>query len=176
MTYTINSEHESVSALLYSKAITANERGAALIVVLVMLLLLTILGSTLLTTSTTDLKIAGNYRNNQKAFYINDYAFEFLKSDYGPTSVYYLLPQPDSPPVTITKELPPDPVTGEVNEVKYEVTNVGCLAGAPAGSGNDSDTSNAYNIYAVEITASGPNNATVSSLAGNLFQRGKPCD
>lgn len=47
----------------------ANEQGAALIIVLVMLLLLTILGTSMLATSTTELKIAGNYRNTEEAFY-----------------------------------------------------------------------------------------------------------
>lgn len=153
----------------------ANERGAALIIVLIMLLLLTILGSTLLTTSTTDLQIAGNYRNNQKAFYINDYAYEFLKSEESTASVYDLLPQP-SMSITVTRNLPADPVTGVVDPVNYTVTNVGCLSGAPAGSGSDSDSGNAYNIYAIDITAVGPNNAAVSTLVGNLYQRGKPCD
>lgn len=53
-----------------------NERGVALILVLVMLLLLTILGTSMLATSTTDLKIAGNYRNNEEAFYTAEAALE----------------------------------------------------------------------------------------------------
>jgi Tfp pilus assembly protein PilX len=46
-----------------------NERGVALILALVMLSLLTILGAWALDTSSTDLKIAGNYRGAQYAFY-----------------------------------------------------------------------------------------------------------
>jgi hypothetical protein len=49
-----------------------NERGMALILVLVMLALLGILGSMALDTSTTDLKISGNFRSNQYAFYAAD--------------------------------------------------------------------------------------------------------
>lgn len=152
----------------------SNQRGAALIIVLMMLMLLTILGSTLLTSSTTDLQIAGNYRNNQEAFYINDRAYEFLKSEESTADVYEQLPQPDMS--IANKRLPPDPVTGEVPPVSYTITNVGCLGGAPPGSGSDSDTGNAYNIYAIDISAEGPNNAAVTTLAGNLYQRGKPCD
>lgn len=160
---------------MLSRSPCANQRGAALIIVLFMLLLLTILGSTLLTSSTTDLQIAGNYRNNQRAFYINDYAYEFLKSEESTASVYDLLPQPNMS-TTLTRNMPPDPVTGTTDPVNYTVTNVGCLAGAPAGSGGDSDSGNAYNIYSIDISAIGPNNAAVSTLVGNLYQRGKPCD
>ncbi len=49
-----------------------NERGMALILTLVMLALLSILGVWALDTSTTDLKIAGNFRTTQNAFYAAD--------------------------------------------------------------------------------------------------------
>ncbi len=150
----------------------ANERGAALIIVLVMLLLLTVLGATLLSTSTTDLQIAGNYRNNQRAFYVNDYAFELLKTSDSEVNVYLrsdLAQKGDTR--TFTTNLP---TTGEA--VTYTVSNVGCLGGAPAGSGSDADSSNYYNIYEIEITGNGPNNAKTTSLAGNLYQRSRPCE
>ena len=152
-----------------------NERGAALIIVLIMLLLLTILGASLLSTSTTDLQIAGNYKSNQKAFYINDYGFEWLKSGSSMTSVYDQLSQANSSSTVVTT-LPADPVTGAVYTVTSVVTNVGCINGAPAGSGNDSDSGNSYNVYNIDIIGVGPNNATVETRAGNLYQRGKPCD
>jgi hypothetical protein len=69
-----------------------NERGAALIIVLVMLLLLSILGVSMLATSTSELKIAGNYRNNEEAFYTAEAALE-LASVY---SVIYTTIAPDS--------------------------------------------------------------------------------
>lgn len=170
----VRSIRSTSSTVLLLRATCSNERGAALIIVLMMLMLLTILGSTLLTSSTTDLQIAGNYRNNQEAFYINDRAYEFLKSEESTADVYDQLPQPD---MSITnKRLPPDPVTGEVPPVSYTITNLGCQGGAPPGSGSDSDTGNAYNIYAIDISAEGPNNAAVTTLASNLYQRGKPCD
>ncbi len=49
-----------------------NERGMALILALVMLTLLGILGVWALDTSTTDLKISGNFRTTQNAFYAAD--------------------------------------------------------------------------------------------------------
>ncbi|MRR53544.1 MAG: hypothetical protein EG822_03395 [Deltaproteobacteria bacterium] len=54
-----------------------SERGVALVIVLMMLLLLTILGVTMLASSTSELKIAGNYRNNEEAFYAADAALEY---------------------------------------------------------------------------------------------------
>jgi Tfp pilus assembly protein PilX len=58
----------------------ANERGAALIIVLIMLVLLAILGASMLATSTSDLKIAGNYRNSEEAFYTADSAMEIAQT------------------------------------------------------------------------------------------------
>lgn len=54
-----------------------NERGIALVLVLVMMLLLSILGITMLASSTSELKIAGNYRNNEEAFYAAEAAMDF---------------------------------------------------------------------------------------------------
>lgn len=54
-----------------------NEDGVALITVLIVLLLLAILGATVLTSSTSELKIVGNYRNMQNAFFTTDAAVEF---------------------------------------------------------------------------------------------------
>ncbi len=149
-----------------------NERGAALIVVLVMTLLMTILGVSLLSTATTDIQIAGNYRNNQRAFYINDYAFELLKTNSLETTVYMNsgLVQPGNT-MTFTANMPS---TGDT--ATYKVTNLGCIGGAPAGSGGDADAGNFYNIYEIEITGNAPNNATASSIVGNMYQRLRPCE
>jgi len=150
------------------------ERGAALIIVLVMMLILSILGTTLLTSSTTDLQIAGNYRNSQKAFYINDYVFELLKTNVLETSVYMNsgLVQPGN---TMTFTANNMPSTGDT--ATYKVTNLGCVGGAPAGSGGDADAGNFYNVYEIEITSRPTNNnATVTTVAGNMYQRSRPCD
>ena len=47
----------------------SNERGSAIIIVLLSLLLLTILGATLLTSSTSELQVAGNQRSMYEAFF-----------------------------------------------------------------------------------------------------------
>jgi len=53
-----------------------NERGVILIIVLVMLLLLSILGLTVLTNTTSELRVAGNFRNFQEAFFNADGSLE----------------------------------------------------------------------------------------------------
>jgi len=58
-----------------------NERGMALILVLIVLLLLSILGMTVLSSSTSDLRIAGNYRKLDTAFYTAESAMEFAMAD-----------------------------------------------------------------------------------------------
>lgn len=66
-----------------------NEQGAALIIVLLMLLLLIILGTTLFNSSVTEIKVAGNYRNNLETFFAADAAVEFAMTYSGIyTSIY----------------------------------------------------------------------------------------
>ena len=54
------------------RTLIKNERGVALILALTMLLILTLLGVFSLNNTTTDLHIAGNYRNQQIALYNAD--------------------------------------------------------------------------------------------------------
>jgi hypothetical protein len=68
-----NDSVESVSTFNWGD----NDRGIALIIVLVMLLLLSILGATMLATSTSELRIAGNYRNSEESFYAAESALAF---------------------------------------------------------------------------------------------------
>ncbi len=58
-----------------------NDRGVALILVLIVLLLLSILGATVLTSTTSDLRITGNYRKLDNAFYTAESAMEFAEAD-----------------------------------------------------------------------------------------------
>ena len=60
--------------------VKGNERGIALIMVLVLLALLTLLGAWALDTSSTDLKIAGNYKNAEAAFSMADTAVAFASN------------------------------------------------------------------------------------------------
>jgi len=125
-----------------------NERGAALIVVLVMLLLLTILGTTLLTSSTTDLQIAGNFRNNEEAFYQADATIEFAQTN---GTIYTTI----IPGVQNTYS---SSLTIGSRTAKYRVEYVGS-GPPPAGSGND-ETFQA-NFYVIEATGISANNSRV---------------
>jgi Tfp pilus assembly protein PilV len=58
---------------------TGGERGIALILVMVMLLLLSLLGMTLLNSTTTDLQLTVNSRNEGNAFYAAESALEFAQ-------------------------------------------------------------------------------------------------
>lgn len=130
----------------------SDERGAALILVLIMMLLLTIIGATLLTSSITDLQIAGNYRNNEEAFYQADAAIEFAQTS---GTIYTTI----IPGVV-------DVYTGSLDlkngkpPVEYKVQYIGSGA-PPAGSGND-DTFQA-NFYVVEATGTSANNSKVET-------------
>jgi hypothetical protein len=70
------------------KVYAGNERGVALILALVMLSLLTILGAWALDTSSTDLKIAGNYRGAQYAFYAAEGGVGFTTNPNTLAAVY----------------------------------------------------------------------------------------
>jgi len=68
--------------------IAGNERGIALILALAMLALLTLLGAWALDVSSTDLKIAGNSRNTQNAFYAADAALGYSTNPTTLTTAY----------------------------------------------------------------------------------------
>jgi len=70
------------------KRSVGNERGMALILALVMLTLLGILGALALDTSTTDLKISGNFRSEQYAFYAGDGGVGYVSNPNTLVSVY----------------------------------------------------------------------------------------
>lgn len=55
----------------------ANERGVALLLALAMLAIMTVIGVFALDTSTTEVKISGNYRTSQEAFFAADRAAMF---------------------------------------------------------------------------------------------------
>ena len=93
------------------------ERGAALIVVLAMLLLLSILGATMLASTTSDLKIAGNYRNSLEAFYTADAAVSFAQTF---ADIYTsIVPGPNNattwPPVDPVTHLPQGKILSATN-------------------------------------------------------------
>jgi hypothetical protein len=68
--------------------IPENERGMALVLALVMLSLLTILGVWAIGTASSDLSIAGNFRNTQNAFYSADAALAYAVNPDTLTKAY----------------------------------------------------------------------------------------
>ena len=160
----------------------ADEKGIAIIVVMIMLLLLSILGITMLASTTSDLQIAGNYRNNQEAFYTGEAMMQFgetfgdiytqiipnvtnswpppgqgtvLDNNYWPQSSKPNTGQADYNHIQI-------PNTSDSADVKVELQGSGAL---PAGSGTQEDagsggTAFKATYYAVSVIAYGPNNAT----------------
>jgi len=148
-----------------------NERGMVLIVVLVMLLLFSILGATVLTNSTTELRITGNYRNQQQAFYAADGGLEQGQLS---NAIYSLIPNVgndwkgtitfnDANTVTITQNAVA--AAGAVNTAQVVAVNIGS-GPPPPGSGYD-ETYQA-NLYDLDVTGFGPNNTEIeisSSIA-----------
>jgi Tfp pilus assembly protein PilX len=162
-----------------------NERGVALVLVLMMLLLLSILGVTMLASSTSELKIAGNYRNNEEAFYVADAALDYGmsfsdiytsiipgSSTSWPESGQGMYLDENTLKVTTT------PNTGNANfnrliikrpngskleaDVKVDFIATGNV---PVGSGSQEDaglgqgTGFKANSFAVNVIAYGPNNS-----------------
>lgn len=172
-----------------------DESGMALIIVLMMLFLLSILGVTMLSSSTSELKIAGNYRNNEISFYSAEAALDVgmsLESIY--TSII-----PDSAteswPVSgsgvelsnsfaSTGTSSPNrdynriniPGTNSSADVKVEFITKSNLA---AGSGMQEDSGLGpgsgfrANNFAVNVIANGPNNsqAQVESQIQKVVQQ-----
>jgi hypothetical protein len=68
------------------------ERGAALIIAITLLAIMALLGITLLSVSSSELQLSGNYRNQQEAFYAADraveYAFEYITIGGGTVDLY----------------------------------------------------------------------------------------
>lgn len=67
-----------------------DESGVALVVALLIMVILTILGTAAIMTSTTDVKIAGNFKKSTNAFYAAEAGIEagmlYLESNFSPTT------------------------------------------------------------------------------------------
>ena len=147
-----------------------NERGIVLIIVLVMLVLLSILGATVLTNSTSELRVTGNYRNQQQAFFAADGGLEHGQIS---NAIYSIIPNAgavwkgtisytNTGVVTVTKDA--TAAAGAVNTAQVVVENIGS-GPAPKGSGFD-DTFQA-NLYDLDVTGFGPDNTEVE-ISSNI--------
>lgn len=148
-----------------------DERGMVLIVVLVMLLFLTILGATVLTTTTSELRVAGNYRNMQEAFSNADGSLElamvmqdefnsYITAGVDWTGFIYMNA---GMPVAVTV-LPGG--TTAIADVNSDYIGEGK---APRGSGYDESTVASY--YNVNIVGRGTNASDVAIDAGVVKYR-----
>jgi Tfp pilus assembly protein PilX len=157
-----------------------NEQGVALILVLIMLVLLSILGFTVLATSTSELKIVGNNKSMETAFFAADSAVDYA---YTNSNIYnFLIPGTNNtwpasnsgkvlnPDGTATATDSPDKnynqitIGGNKALVKVDYVETGAL---PAGMGTEVDAGIGSgggfkaNYYSVSVKGSGPNNAQV---------------
>lgn len=145
-----------------------NERGAALLIVLVMLLLLTILGATLFTSSTTEIKIAGNFRNSLDAFIAADEAVEYAMTEG--TIYTWLIPDSGSTSKTITDYTIP----GTSTKANIKVDLIAARNNPPpgygyqedAGVGSGAEPSFKANVFAISVDAHGPNESRADVEAG----------
>lgn len=156
-----------------------NEQGIALIVVLIVLLLLSILGATVLTTSTSELRIAGNYRNMQQAFFTADAAIEFAQTsgliytsiipgttDSWPSGTGKVLDATGQPTAASSAKSNYNEMTIGNNKafVRVDYTETGAV---PAGSGSEVDaglgsgTGFKANYFTVDVIGNGPNSSEV---------------
>ncbi|CAG0941324.1 PilX N-terminal domain-containing pilus assembly protein [Geobacter sp.] len=145
-----------------------NERGAALLIVLVMLLLLTILGATLFTSSTTEIKIAGNFRNTLETFFAADAAVEYAMTD----AAIYTSIIPDSS--TTSRTIEDYTIPGTTNKADIQVNLISARNNPPPGHGYQEDAgvgagaepSFRVNVFAISVEAEGPNEAKADIEAG----------
>lgn len=134
-----------------------NERGIILVIVLMMLLLLSILGAAVLTSSTSDLRIAGNSRNLEEAFFNADGSLEsalinstILSGADWTGFIYMALDANNNLVPTAATVLPAG--TTALAQVNSAFISEGK---APRGSGYDDSTVADY--YDVNIVGTGPN-------------------
>lgn len=171
-----------------------NERGIALITVLIVLMLLCILGATVLSSSTSELRISGNYRNLQEAFFAADAAVEFATT-YGDIYTSIIPGGTASWPApgggkkldergNVVGNLLADedknynviPIGRGTAKVKVDYIETGAV---PAGTGSEVDaglgsgTGFKANYYNVSVIATGPNNtqAEIDSYIARIIPK-----
>ena len=131
---------------------SGNNRGVILILSLWMLLLLSILGAFAISTSITEIGIAGNYRNAETAFNTADATVEYAETDAAIYSSIGIGSWPAGPGTTAVA------VGSNTGQARVEYMASGL---PPVGSGVDVSYFQA-NYYAVLATGTGPNSAESS--------------
>jgi type IV pilus assembly protein PilX len=151
-----------------------DERGIALILALVLLALITMLGVWALDTSSTDLKIAGNYKNAETAFSMADTAVAYASNPDNLTTACLMIPAcTNSTGSVISWSTPTISLSStDTATVKVKYLLKGPL---PAGSIYDADVdasgkpkfSGVY--FTVSASGNGPNNAK-AQIETNVVQ------
>ncbi len=156
--------------------IAKNEKGIALVVSLIMLVLLTILGTYALSTSSTELIIAGNYRNNECAFYLAEAGIGYGQEVYK-TKVLPGTDQSCWPYVAGTKCSDPDgkqflPVPLPATPGQRAEINITWVRTGDAPKDYDS-TDNETDYYVITSRGFCNNNATAEAESMVMFVRAK---
>jgi len=166
-----------------------NDRGTALIISILLLAIMTILGTTLMSTSTTEIQLSGNYRSKQESFYAADRTIEYaMQSASGGSTVVdlYLDQNNDVLPLQIHRTFiatgqtnsgleNPDsdsdgtrnaPNDTPISEDDSNSVNFIGLGSPPVGSGSDASVFAArnYAIHAVGISPLNTTNPSRTSL------------
>jgi hypothetical protein len=134
-----------------------NESGIALIVAMVMLLLLTMLGIFALNTSSTELRIAGNYKNTEEAFFAADAGVA-----YGQTSATIYGSLRLGPPVPVTSWAGTVAVGSDQADVGVVWVAGSTIVPAKIAAVTDPDAVKVINHFVGTVTGHGPNNAAVT--------------
>ena len=146
-----------------------NERGVALIIALAMIVILGLLGAFALSTSTTELHIAGNYRNEQFAYYNAD-----VVQAWGPNNTTVLsniVPYPINNPKNSYTTAPIPTVAGTTTvTVKFL-----CTGPPPPGMGADPAIFSALH-YLITIIGKGPNGQSEYIVESEMIQLGPKND
>ena len=132
--------------------IVNSQHGVALVLAIVMLVLMSILGVFALSTSTTEIGIAGNYRNSQEAFYTADAAIERAQTD---SAIYSTIVPGSVESWTNTSTWTIGNGTVSANNVSVQYLTNGAL---PLGTGSDPEIFQAY-YFVATANATGPNNS-----------------
>jgi type IV pilus assembly protein PilX len=138
------------------ESIMKNERGIALIVAMVMLLLLTMIGIFALNTSSTELRIVGNYKNTEVAFFAADGGVAFGQTA---TTIYNSLVL--APPLPVTSWNGSVPVSYNSADVGVVWVASSSIVPAKIAAVTDPDAVKVINHFVGTVTGHGPNNATV---------------
>jgi hypothetical protein len=160
-------EQVSIDGRMNTGAFNAtNERGIALVVALIMLAIIGLLGAFALNTTTTELHIAGNYRNEQFAYYNAN-----MLQAYGPNNsnvnskvIPYVNSNPSIPPI------PFGPYTTSTGTT-YVWVQFLCTSPPPPSMGADPDIFSALH-YLVTIEGKGLNGRSEFTVETEMIMLG----